>query len=120
MLVLPAEPVSATTVVPRRSTTARARAPSAAVTSSTTIAGTPTGRVASTATAPASTARCGEVVAVDALAGEGGEQAAGLHLAGVDDDGAGDLGGRIRYVVRLPADDFGDLGEGEGDHLVHP
>ena len=33
----------------------------------------------------------GEVVAVDALAGEGGEEAAWLHLPGVDDDRSGDL-----------------------------
>src|SRR5690606_14341759 len=52
---LPAEPVRATRVAPSRRTTCRARAPRAAWTSSTTIAGTPTGREASTAAAPAST-----------------------------------------------------------------
>src|SRR5690606_29891724 len=55
VLVLPAEPVRATRVAPSRRTTCRARAPRAAWTSSTTIAGTPTGREASTAAAPAST-----------------------------------------------------------------
>src|SRR4051794_4079624 len=55
VLVLPAEPVRATRVAPSRRTTWRARAPRARWTSSTTIAGTPTGREASTATAPAST-----------------------------------------------------------------
>ncbi len=61
-----------------------------------------------------------EIVAVDALAGEGDEEAAWLHFPGVADHRAGDLDGRIRYVVRLPADDFCDLGEGEGDHKFIP
>lgn len=61
----------------------------------------------------------GVVVAVDVLAGEGGEETAGLDRAGVDHDGTADPCGRIRYVVRLPADDFGDLGE-RGRSLGHP
>lgn len=62
----------------------------------------------------------GEVVAVHAFADEGDEQAAGLHLTGVPDDRSGDLDGRIRYVMRLPADDCCDLGEREGDHKFIP
>lgn len=58
----------------------------------------------------------GVVVAVDPLADEGGEQAARRDLTGVVDHGAGDLDGRIRYVVGPPAGDVGDLGEGKGDH----
>lgn len=60
------------------------------------------------------------VVAVHPFADEGDEEAAGLHLTGVPDDRPGDLDGRIRYVVRLPADDCCDLGEGEGDHKFIP
>ncbi len=119
VLVLPAEPVRATTVAPSRRTTWRARAPRAACTSSTTIAGTPTGRAPARPGARLDHRR-GEVVPVGALADEGDEEAAGLHLTGVPDDRRGHLDGRVRYVMHLPADDCGDLGEGEGDHKFIP
>ena len=57
MVVLPADPVIPAIVRPgRRRTTAAARSPSAAWTSLTISAGTPTGRLASTAVAPAAAA----------------------------------------------------------------
>jgi hypothetical protein len=53
----------------------------------------------------------GEVVSVDAFAREGCEEAAVGHFPGVDDDGSGDLGVRVRYVALLSVDDSGDIGE---------
>ncbi len=57
VVVFPTDPVTAAIVSPAaRSTQARARAASAAATSETISAGTPGGREASTAAAPAATA----------------------------------------------------------------
>ena len=61
-------------------------------TSSTMTAGTPTARWASTAAAPAGDRLGGEVVPVDALTGQRGEQRARPGLARVDHDRAGDDG----------------------------
>ena len=83
MQVLPAEPVRATTVGAEACDDGAGEGAEGRRTSATTIAGTPTGRVASTAAAPACDDRAlGVVVAVDPLAGEGGEEAAGLAPRG--------------------------------------
>ncbi len=62
----------------------------------------------------------GEVVAVHVLTGEGGEEPARPHVAGVDHDRSGDPLLRVRQVAGLPADDGGDLGEGQVDHRDSP
>ena len=89
----------------------------------TTIAGTPTGRAASTATAPAADGRGREIVAVGARARQRQEQPAGGHRARVELDGAGDRVGAAcsrRDVGQLAADDLGDLGDGQVDHRAAP
>ena len=57
------------------------------------MAGTPTGRAASTATAPLLDRRGGEVVSVGAGAGQRKEQPAGTDRPRVELDGSGDPGG---------------------------
>ena len=101
MPVLPWEPVIAsTTHLGQRGRRRGARgSPSAAVTSSTTTVGSSVGRLPSTADGARGAGRRGEVVAVDPLAGDGDEEAAGLRGAGVDERAAGD--GRVA-VGRAP------------------
>ncbi len=115
VLVLPEEPVRAMTLVPRLGDGAgRARR---APPSRRRRRRRPVRRPAGWPARPPRPRRrpYGEVVAVDPVPGEGGEQGAGPHGPGVRHDRAGDLRVRVRYVVQPSGDDSGDLGEGEGD-----
>ena len=117
MPVLPCEPVIAsTTTSGSRSTTWRARRPSAAVTSSTTTVGRSVGRLAEGGDRSGRAGRLREVVAVDPLAGDRDEQPARLGGAGVEEGAAADDG----LAVRDTADHVGDLGQGHLDHRGVP
>ena len=121
VLVLPAEPVSATRVGAEPLDDVRGRGrPSAVCTSSTTIAGTPTGRAASTAAAPAATARSAKSWPSTRSPAKATKRLPGSTSRESLTTGPVTCDGRIRYVVRLPADDCCDLGEGEGDHKFIP
>ena len=85
----------------------------------TTIAGTPTGRAASTADGARAHRGRGEIVAVRACARQRQEEPARCHGPRIEFDRARDAGsGRVvrRDVGQLTADDVGDLGDGQIDH----
>ena len=83
----------------------------------TTMAGTPTGRAASTATAPAAIGSGGVVVTVRARPRQCEEQPTrGRSVRESNSTDPGHHGGRVGYVVQRSADDLGDRRQGQFDH----